>query len=316
MKDCLFAYMYGMEKTIFYFFEPAKLTGRCTHAGDNEDVFIRHSFRERNKVLQGITYEEGEYEKAFTGEIAGVTKGKIKGKMVGFAVPGLRRKGEAWESGTLSRVIEKTLKQYEDYAPKILLQSNLSQMLQKEKSDRTYEKEKETAFQIGEDILLELPDDRMSRLSILVPGDDYFLLEEELFWMKEVLKDKLVYTKEISFFVMRSKGIPPVVYEFTDYLTWEYGIVSDVWDMKHFCIEELLHKKGLCLGNVPKVILDMDGKTGLPKALCPAGSMYFDLFSSEQTKQAYNRENSDIYYISPCSLLDTIINNRYNIVVN
>lgn len=301
-----------MEKTIFYFFEPGKLTGKWNDTDEKDDVFIRHSFRERNKVLRGITYSEGECAGNFSGEFSG----KIEGKMVGFAVPGFRRKGEAWESETLSRVIEKTLKQYDDSNPKILLQPGLSRLFREDSRTEAFERERAAAFQIGENILIKLPKNRMSRLSILVPGDDYFLLEEELFWVKEVLKDKFTYTKEIGIFVMRGEGIPPVVYEFTDYLTWEYGIVSDVWDMKHFCIEELLHKKGLCLGNVPKLILDLDGKAILPEVLCPAGSMYFDLFSIEQTRQVYNLENSDIYYISPCALLDTIINNRYNIVVN
>lgn len=289
--------MYGMEKTIFYFFEPAKLPGTRTKTDAKEEVFMKHSFRERNKVLQGKIYGDEE-------------------KVVGFPVPEFRRKGEAWGSDTLSKLIDRTLKQYDDREPQILLQPKLGEILRNDSRETSYEREKGAVFQIGESLLADIANDRMSRFSMVVPGDDFFLLEEELFWTKDVLKDKLSFTKELSIFVMRAKGIPPVVYEFTDYLAWEYGIVCDVWDMNHFCIEELLHKKGLSLGNVPKVILDMDGKTRLPEVLCPAGSKYLDLFSSEETRQAYSRENSDIYYVSPCSLLDTIINNGYNIVVN
>lgn len=266
-------------------------------------VFLKHPFLERHKILEPMTENEMPRAGALSFEAL---------RFLCFPVPPYRKKGVLWDKTNFSHVLERTVSAYGRGQQAMLFHPALRTLL----ADIYKQNQAEAALQIGELLIRELAPEEIRGFGLVLPGDDFFLLEEELFWIRRVMEFKFTEVKEMSIYIMRSEGIPPIVREFADFLELEYGILPDVWNMKTFCTQKLLYTRGISLGILPQVVLDMDGGGGLPDFLCPSGSKYIDLFSREKTRQRFAGENAAVRYVSPCGILDTTLNNGYNIGVN
>ena len=304
-----------------YFFEEKRNNGQA--------IFLTHPFLERHKILtpleeNGIPKPMENDGMLYPGHLSFENTGVRQNKettmsltnsglrLLRFPVPLYRKKGVLWDKISFSLVLDRTLSAYGLRQQAMLFQSALRALPE----DIYQQNQAEAALQIGELLLGGLTPEEIRSFGMVLPGDDFFLLEEELFWIRRVMESKFAEVKEMSIFIMNSGGIPPIVQEFADFLELEYGILPDVWNMKTFCTQKLLHTRGISLGILPQVIVDLDGSGGLPDFLCPSGSKYIDLFSQEKTRQRFAGEDATVRYVSPCSILDTTLNNGYNIVVN
>lgn len=78
-------------------------------------------------------------------------------------------------------------------------------------------------------LLARLSMEDWRRVCLLLPGDEFFLLEEELCFLKEALEPYFCLMKAL-FIILKdgTGGVPPVLQEFMEYLDCEYGLMAQV----------------------------------------------------------------------------------------
>lgn len=291
-------------------------------SAEKKEAFYRRTIRDRKKVLTATETDVSLEGKSFVSEGE-----QEKLQLVFFQVPAYQKKEKNWTHEALTRLCRKSLETYREketgtelslwakrqLQERILFQPELAEKFEKSETGII----NEAGRLLGKVILSNIDKRAFSRICFILPGDDFFRLEENLYWLKDALTHYFPRVKELGIYLMRSDmNLPPVLMEFIEFLELEYGIIAEVFNMNLLNVKSLFQQTGLKLGITPFVIIDMDGKSILPGILCPAGSYYVDMTSGMKIKQHMMREHPDISYVSPCSLLDTTIKNQYNIVVN
>lgn len=238
--------------------------------------------------------------------------------VVTIMIPDLKK---GWKKEKLLRQMQEAALEYPMYSgnAQVLLQPEVQRILSEKDAAGTIS---HIEWHLAEAVLKEtltVKNRKTSLESVVFLLGNTLFLEEQMEKFMEMMQScfprinhlLILYKPDEEDWQEQSRW-EEVVYEYTQEIYYEYGLVTQVQNKE----SQPLKKHSVRIGQGGSFFLDFGYPETLPLRALQAGDFYLDVFSSEMKSALFRRKYMEISYASPRKYLDTIVKSGYDKLVN